>query len=37
MPTHGAFAVIGLISAALGAFILFRVDGSPYGTHLAGR
>jgi membrane-bound serine protease (ClpP class) len=32
VPTHGAFAVMGLISTALGAFILFRVDGSPYGT-----
>ena len=32
VPTHGAFAVMGLVSAALGAFILFRTDGSPYGT-----
>jgi membrane-bound serine protease (ClpP class) len=32
VPTHGAFAVMGLISTALGSFILFRVDGSPYGT-----
>jgi membrane-bound serine protease (ClpP class) len=32
VPTHGAFASMGLISSALGAFILFRVDGSPYGT-----
>ena len=24
--------VMGLVSAALGAFILFRTDGSPYGT-----
>jgi membrane-bound serine protease (ClpP class) len=32
VPTHGAFASVGLVSAALGAFILFRVDGSPYGT-----
>jgi membrane-bound serine protease (ClpP class) len=32
VPTHGAFAVMGLLASALGAFILFRVDGSPYGT-----
>jgi membrane-bound serine protease (ClpP class) len=32
VPTHGAFAVMGLLSTALGAFVLFRVDGSPYGT-----
>jgi membrane-bound serine protease (ClpP class) len=32
VPTHGAFALVGLVSSALGAFILFRVDGSPYGT-----
>jgi membrane-bound serine protease (ClpP class) len=32
VPTHGAFASVGLVSAALGSFILFRVDGSPYGT-----
>jgi membrane-bound serine protease (ClpP class) len=32
VPTHGAFASVGLVSSALGAFILFRVDGSPYGT-----
>jgi membrane-bound serine protease (ClpP class) len=32
VPTHGAFASVGLIAAALGSFILFRVDGSPYGT-----
>jgi membrane-bound serine protease (ClpP class) len=32
VPTHGAFASVGLLASALGAFILFRVDGSPYGT-----
>jgi membrane-bound serine protease (ClpP class) len=32
VPTHGAFAGVGLLSTALGAFMLFRVDGSPYGT-----
>jgi membrane protein implicated in regulation of membrane protease activity len=32
VPAHGAFASVGALSAALGAFVLFRVDGSPYGT-----
>ncbi len=32
VPAHGAFAAVGALSAALGAFMLFRVDGSPYGT-----
>jgi membrane-bound serine protease (ClpP class) len=32
VPTHGAFAAVGALSAALGGFMLFRVDGSPYGT-----
>jgi membrane-bound serine protease (ClpP class) len=32
VPAHGAFAGFGLLASALGAFILFRVDGSPYGT-----
>jgi membrane-bound serine protease (ClpP class) len=32
VPAHGAFAGVGLLSAALGAFVLFRVDNSPYGS-----
>jgi membrane-bound serine protease (ClpP class) len=32
VPTHGAFAAVGLLAAALGVFVLFRVDNSPYGT-----
>ena len=32
VPAHGAFAAVGTLSLLLGAVILFRVDGSPYGT-----
>ena len=32
VPAHGAFAGVGALAAALGSFMLFRVDGSPYGT-----
>jgi membrane-bound serine protease (ClpP class) len=32
VPAHGAFAGVGALASALGAFMLFRVDGSPYGT-----
>ncbi len=32
VPAHGAFAGVGLLAAALGMFILFRVDNAPYGS-----
>jgi membrane-bound serine protease (ClpP class) len=32
VPAHGAFAGTGALSFLLGSVILFRVDGSPYGT-----
>jgi membrane-bound serine protease (ClpP class) len=32
VPAHGAFAGTGALSLLLGSVILFRVDGSPYGT-----
>jgi membrane-bound serine protease (ClpP class) len=31
-PAHGAFAAVGALAVLLGGVILFRVDGSPYGT-----
>jgi membrane-bound serine protease (ClpP class) len=32
VPAHGAFAGVGLLAAALGMFVLFRVDNAPYGS-----